>query len=112
MVGDRIEKVNSLISRFPERSEYTLNTSEFQQVKNRLISMTNSRTIAGRGGVGATEADSKRPTLKRRQPPAPDGTSPDPSAGQPTDQEQKAPPAERPTLRRKEGESSSKPPSL
>jgi predicted Zn-dependent protease len=109
MVGDRIDKVNSLISRFPDRSEYTLNTSEFQQVKNRLISMTNARTIAGRGGVGATEADSKRPTLKRRQPPAPEGS--DPSAGQSTDQEQKAP-AERPTLRRKEGESSSKPPGL
>jgi predicted Zn-dependent protease len=108
MVGDRIEKVNALIARFPERSEYTINTSEFTQVKSRLISMTNARTIAGRGGAGASEADSKRPTLKRRQPPPPDGT--DPSAGQGGEQEQKAP-AERPTLRRKEGESSSKPPS-
>ncbi len=113
MVGDRIEKVNALISRFPERSEYTINTSEFTQVKNRLISMTNARTIAGKGGAGGvSEADSKRPTLKRRQPPAPDGTTTDPAAGQSSDPkaDPKAP-AERPTLRRKEGESSStKPP--
>src|SRR5574341_125889 len=68
MVGDRIEKVNALIARFPDRGEYQLNSSEFIQVKNRLISMTNARSTSGRGGVGATEADSKRPTLKRRQP--------------------------------------------
>src|SRR5262252_7827475 len=43
MVGDRIDKVNALIARFPERSEYTINTSEFQQVKGRLISITNAR---------------------------------------------------------------------
>jgi predicted Zn-dependent protease len=98
MVGDRIDKVNDLISRFPERSEYTINTSEFQQVKNRLISFTNARATGGRGGLGASEADSKRPTLKRRQPGQPEGT--DANAG---DAEQKAP-AEKPTLRRKEGE--------
>jgi predicted Zn-dependent protease len=104
MVGDRIDKVNALIARFPERGEYTINTSEFQTVKNRLISFTNARATGGRAGVGATEADSKRPTLKRRQPAPPEGA--DPNAG--GDQDQKAP-AEKPTLRRKEGESSSKP---
>ena len=105
MVGDRIDKVNTLISRFPERSEYTINTSEFQQVKNRLISMTNTRAIAGRGGPTG-EADTKRPTLKRRQPGSPTGT--DAGAG---DAEAEKAPAERPTLRRKSGESSStKPP--
>jgi len=103
MVPDRIERVNALIARFPERGEYMLQTSEFQQVKNRLISLTNARST-GRGGAGASDADSKRPTLKRRQPGSPEGT--DPSA----DQEQKAP-TEKPTLRRKDGESSStKPP--
>ncbi|MCI0338220.1 MAG: M48 family metallopeptidase [Acidobacteria bacterium] len=109
MVGDRIDKVNALIARFPDRNEYTINTSEFQQVKGRLISMTNARATGGRGGVTTAEADSKRPTLKRRQPAPPEGT--DASAGQGTEQEQKAP-AEKPTLRRKEGESSSttKPP--
>ncbi|MBO0799387.1 MAG: M48 family metalloprotease [Blastocatellia bacterium] len=103
MVGDRIQKVNALIARFPERSDYTLNTSEFQQVKNRLISLTNVRAT-GRGGVTA-EAE-KRPTLKRRQP-GPDGGD----STSPTDQDQKSTPPERPTLRRKDGDSSStKPP--
>src|SRR5262249_20642509 len=98
MVGDRIEKVNALIARFPERSEYTLNTSEFQQVKSRLISITNARATGGRGGAGA-ETD-KRPTLKRRQPGSPEGADPTATGG---DQDQKAP-AERPTLRRKDGD--------
>jgi beta-barrel assembly-enhancing protease len=103
MVPDRIDKVNALIARFPNRDEYVTDSSEFLQVKRRLISLTNARAT-GRGGAGASDADSKRPTLKRRQPAPPEGT--DPSA----DQEEKAP-SERPTLRRKEGESSStKPP--
>jgi predicted Zn-dependent protease len=97
VVGERIEKVNSLIARFPERSEYTINTSEFQQVKNRLISITNARSTGGRLG-GASEADSKRPTLKRRQPGAP-GESTDGSATGTESTEQK----DRPTLR-KQGE--------
>jgi predicted Zn-dependent protease len=96
MVGDRIDKVNSLIARFPERGEYTINTSEFTQVKNRLIAFTNARATGGRGGA-VSEADSKRPTLKKRQPGAPEGA--DTSA--PAEQK----PAERPTLRK--GESSS-----
>lgn len=101
MVGDRIDKVNALIARFPERGEYTINTSEFQQVKNRLISFTNARATGGRGGAGASDADSKRPTLKRRQPGSPEGADPNATG----DQEQKAP-SERPTLRRKDGETS------
>ncbi len=100
--SDRIDKVNSLIARFPERSEYTINTSEFQLVKNRLISITNARSTGGRGGVGPSEADSKRPTLKKRQPGAPEG-------GDTTAPEAESKPADRPTLR-KSGESSSKPP--
>ncbi|MEO6725362.1 MAG: peptidase M48, partial [Blastocatellia bacterium] len=93
MVGDRIDKVNALIARFPDRSEYTINTSEFQQVKNRLISITNARAIGGRGG--ATEADSKRPTLKRRQPTPGEGGDASSTSGE--EKEQKS---ERPTLRK------------
>ncbi|MBL8169078.1 MAG: M48 family metalloprotease [Acidobacteria bacterium] len=106
MVGDRIEKVNSLITRFPERGEYIINTSEFQQVKGRLIAITNARGTGGRGGV-VNDADSKRPTLKRRQPGSPEGSDPNAST---SGDDQKAP-AERPTLRRKEGETTTKPPS-
>lgn len=88
MAGDRIDKVNSLIARFPERGEYTIDTSDFTQVKNRLIAVTNARATGGRAGV-ASEADSKRPTLKRRQPEAPEGAGAE---------DQK--PAERPKLRK------------
>src|SRR5262249_46936296 len=98
MVGDRIDKVNALIARFPERGEYTMNTSEFQVVKSRLVAFTNARATGGRGGSGPTE--DKRPTLKRRQPAPPEGADPTATGG---DQDQKAP-AERPSLRRKEGE--------
>jgi predicted Zn-dependent protease len=97
IVQDRIEKVNSLVARFPDRSEYTVNTSEFTQVRNRLIVFTNRANTLGRVN-GSTERESSRPTLKRRQPPAPDGTaSPDSTSGE-SDK-----PAERPTLRKKEG---------
>lgn len=108
MVGDRIEKVNTLIARFPDRSEYIINTSEFQQVKGRLISITNARATGGRGGA-VSEADSKRPTLKRRQPAPPEGADAG-AAGQGSSDTEKAPSAERPTLRRKDGESSSSKP--
>ena len=102
MVGDRIEKVNALIARFPDRSEsgYTVSTSEFTLVKNRLIAMTNVRAT-GRPG-GASDADAKRPTLKKRQPGAEGSES---STGGEQDQK-----TERPTLQRKEGESTTKKP--
>jgi predicted Zn-dependent protease len=105
MPSDRIQRINALIVRFPERSEYTMTTSEFQRIKGRLISFSNARGTGGRGG--GSEADNKRPTLKKRQPSAPEGADPAATGG-----EQK--PAERPTLRKNDGEapkteSSSKP---
>ncbi len=99
MTEDRIGNVNGLISRFPDRSEYTLNTSEFSQVKARLIGMSTTR-LAGKAG-GSDAQDSKRPTLKRRQPGSPD------AAGGGTVDASDAPadkPTERPTLKRGEGE--------
>lgn len=107
VVGDRIDKVNSLIARFPDKSEYTINTSEFVQVKNRLISLTNARTIGGKGAVGASEADSKRPTLKRRQPTAGDGAAGAGGDGSEGTESTGSAPSERPTLRRKEGSAES-----
>jgi len=112
VVGDRIDKVNALVSRFPDRSEYTVNTSEFNQVKGRLVSITNARaSLSGRGGASA-DRDSTRPTLKRRQPAPPDGA--DPNAGQAPagDKDQKST-TDRPTLRRRSdtGDSSSSSPS-
>ncbi|HKX26876.1 MAG TPA: M48 family metallopeptidase [Blastocatellia bacterium] len=95
MVGDRIDRVNSLISRFPDRNEWLVTSSEFDQVKARLISITNAR-VGHRPG----ETDAKKPpTLKRRQ-----AGSEGAEAGGQNGEE----PKERPTLRR--GESSSKSP--
>ena len=100
VVGDRITKVNALIARFPTRSEYVMNTSDFNQAKSRLVSMSNIRaTTASRGGAGGASGDS-RPTLKKRQPSDPN--APATASGTPsssTDSESK-PATERPTLRK------------
>ena len=110
VVGDRITKVNALIARFPTRSEYLMNTSDFNQAKSRLVSMSNVRaTTASRGGAGGGGGAS-RPTLKKRQPGQP-GTDPNapPTASGTSDSESK-PATERPTLRKNPNSSPSKDP--
>jgi beta-barrel assembly-enhancing protease len=80
MTGDRITAVQKLVSRFPDRQEYAVNTSEFGAVKSRLVSANAAQhTADGPGG---------RPTLKRR----PSSTNDDGASGQPQ--------SERPTLKR------------
>jgi beta-barrel assembly-enhancing protease len=110
VVGDRIDKVKALMVRFPERSEYTVNTSEFNQVKNRLIAQTNARSsISSRSGGTAAERDQQRPTLKRRQPTPPEGATPDAgTSGTTTGGEEQR--SERPTLRRQGDTGQTKPP--
>lgn len=100
VVGDRIEKVNALISRFPERSEYMFNTSEFDQVKKRLVSMTNARVVGSRSGTSA-ERDQQRPTLKRRQPGQPETTDPNAAPAPGSTEADTKSSGDRPTLRRK-----------
>jgi predicted Zn-dependent protease len=58
--ADRIEKSQKNIATIlPERDEYVLSTSEFDQIKAKLIALDNARKpVAGE--------ESKRPTLKRR----------------------------------------------
>ena len=105
LVDDRIDKVKTLLARFPDRSEYTINTSDFNRVKGRLISITNSKSISARNGGTNSDRDGQRPTLKRRQPNSPDGTTPEAGSSAPTTdsttpasgQPEKT---ERPTLRR------------
>jgi beta-barrel assembly-enhancing protease len=58
--GDRITEVQKLVSKFPERNEYQLSTSEFNDLKARLVAMS-----ASTRAINAA-ADAKRPTLKRR----------------------------------------------
>jgi predicted Zn-dependent protease len=65
----------SLVSRFPEREEYMISTSEFQKVKNRLLKLSNARASTAGNIAADDEGTPGRPTLKRRQPPAPDGST-------------------------------------
>jgi predicted Zn-dependent protease len=59
MTGDRITEVRELVARFPERGEYQISTSEFGQVKSRILSTSGATRGSGSDGSG-------RPTLKRR----------------------------------------------
>lgn len=97
LVDDRIDKVKALLTRFPDRSEYTINTSDFNRIKSRLISITNAKSVSARAGGTSAEQDTKRPTLKRRQPGSTDGTNPDGTTAPPGGEAEKN---ERPTLKR------------
>ena len=108
VAGDRAVKVNALVERFPDRDEYTINTSEFNQVKSRLISLTNARGGARAPGGSGADRDAQRPTLKRRQPSPPEGVNPDSGQTPAGDQEEK-PGSERPTLRRQGDAGSQRP---
>ena len=67
---DRRDTSLSLVSRFPEREEYVISTSEFQRVKAHLLRISNAKA-----GVTSDIDDNEpgKPTLKRRQP-EPDST--------------------------------------
>lgn len=63
---DRRDSSLALVSRFPEREEYIISTSEFQRVKSHLFKLTNARAgVASDIDDGGAEG---RPTLKRREP--------------------------------------------
>jgi predicted Zn-dependent protease len=87
LTEDRIKNVQSLISRFPDRGEYQLSSSDFAGVKSRLTAAAASSGVADNGrpvlrrkpkkveeqdgqsstGEAAPEASSTdRPVLKRR----------------------------------------------
>jgi predicted Zn-dependent protease len=85
MTGDRITEVRELIGRFPDRGEYQVSTSEFNEVRSRLLAAGASSRAASR------EAESRRPTLKRRP-----KTTTDDGASEPET-------PERPTLKRRDG---------
>lgn len=98
LVDDRIDKVKALLTRFPDRSEYTINTSDFNRVKSRLVSITNARSISAKAGGTSAEQDGKRPTLKRRQPTSADGSTPADGTAAPASTEPEK--NERPTLKK------------
>jgi predicted Zn-dependent protease len=64
---DRRDLSLALVSRFPEREEYIISTSEFQRVKAHLLRLSNVKA-----GVTSDidEMEPGKPTLKRRQPEA------------------------------------------
>lgn len=98
LVDDRIDKVKALLTKFPDRSEYTINTSDFNRVKSRLVSITNARSISAKAGGTSAEQDGKRPTLKRRQPTSADGSTPADGTAAPASTEPEK--NERPTLKK------------
>jgi predicted Zn-dependent protease len=65
--GDRITEVRELIGQFPDRGEYQVSTSEFNQVRSRVMAASASSRAASR------EANDRRPTLKRRPKTTTDG---------------------------------------
>lgn len=62
---DRLTAVRDLISRFPEKEEAVISSSDFSKVRDRIMSITNTRKIEAREEKGP-----KRPTLRKRVPPA------------------------------------------
>ena len=91
----------SLVARFPEREEYMISTSEFQKVKNRLLKLSNARATTA-GNIAADENGTPgRPTLKRRQPPAPDGSTGTPDSGEAPSNKK---PSDAPKLKRNTGD--------
>jgi predicted Zn-dependent protease len=56
--NNRIEKARNLLMRFPDREEYTVDTSEFSAVKDRLLAITNQSKL--------DKTDSSQPTLKKK----------------------------------------------
>jgi hypothetical protein len=70
---DRRDTSLTLVSRFSEKDEYVISTSEFQRVKAHLLRLSNVKA-----GITSDidDMDAGKPTLKRRQPEA-DPTAPD-----------------------------------
>ncbi len=62
----------ALVSRFQEKEEYVISTSEFNRVKGHLLKITNAKAGIQ---VDFDEEDNAKPTLKKRQPDAPDADS-------------------------------------
>ena len=69
---DRRDATMALVSRFPEREEYVISTSEFNRIKERLLKTSNARANIV---ADIDEQDNSRPTLKKRQPDTSDSDS-------------------------------------
>lgn len=83
----------ALISRFPEKEEYIISTSEFQRVRNHLLRLSNAKASIS---IDVDDTESNRPTLKRRQPDQ-DSTNDNPTNNQDKDKEEGPPQLKRRT---------------
>lgn len=79
---DRRDASMALVSRFPEKDEYIISTSEFQRVKAHLLKLSNAK-------AGITQdfddEENGKPTLKRRQPEPTDNPSDTPGESSSSD---------------------------
>jgi predicted Zn-dependent protease len=91
-VEDRIVKVQEEISYLPVKDEYVVTTSEFDQVKQRLIAMDNK--LMAPGSADSSGA-AKRPTLKRK-------TNTDRSEREEPELKDDRPTLKRPTLKKQD----------
>jgi len=93
---DRRDESLALVSRFPEKEEYTISTSEFQRVKSHLMRLTNAKAGVM---VDFDQTDDSRPTLKKRQPDAadPSGTTGESTSDGPPQLKKKNEPEPKPT---------------
>jgi predicted Zn-dependent protease len=63
MDADRIEKAETEIGRIlPARDEYVVNTSEYRDIRERLITLEMSK----KSGAGKVDGDQDRPSIRRR----------------------------------------------
>jgi predicted Zn-dependent protease len=84
---DRRDESIALVSRFPEKDEYIISTSEFQRVKEHLMKLTN---VAAKIQLDDDGDEPTRPTLKRRSPEGTDedGTSSSSSSSSSSDKKE------------------------
>ncbi len=84
---DRRDSSLALVSRFPEKEEYIISTSEFQRVKAHLMRLSNAKA-----GVTSDidDTESSKPTLKRRSPDS-ENTTNDPASNTPTEETKERP---------------------
>ncbi len=83
--ADRRQAALELASRFPEREEYVISSSEFQRVRNRLLRLSNARSSSAGAIAASDDGTPGRPTLKRRSPTPDDSTTTNPDGTQKTD---------------------------
>lgn len=94
--GDRATNLRQLITLFPQKDEYVVNTSDFNRVKARLLAISGGSRQGGiNNGDPTSGGGDSRPTLKRRR----DDNG---NIGDPNSDDNTSDPSGRPTLKRRD----------